>query len=136
MGNNSEKRILGMSRNEFMKKYGIAGVLLLMIIFMCIASPTFRTAGNVISILQQVSVNGVLALGMVFVITSGLSLFAATIGVALVSNVDMIKAIVILLARGALISMAVVIVLLPAMLMTFDKIICYTTVGMKKCAKQ
>ena len=71
MGNNSEKRILGMSRNEFMKKYGIAGVLLLMIIFMCIASPTFRTAGNVISILQQVSVNGVLALGMVFVITSG-----------------------------------------------------------------
>ena len=73
---------------------------------------------------------------VVSIITSGLSLFAATIGVALFSNVDMIKAIVILLARGALISMAVVIVLLPAMLMTFDKIICYTTVGMKKCAKQ
>ena len=73
---------------------------------------------------------------VVSIITSGLSLFAATIGVALYSNVDMIKAIVILLARGALISMAVVIVLLPAMLMTFDKLICYTTIGMKQCAKQ
>ena len=70
------------------------------------------------------------------IITSGLSLFAATVGVALYSNVDMIKAIVILLARGALISMAVVIVLLPAMLLIFDKVICYTTIGMRECAKQ
>ena len=73
---------------------------------------------------------------IVSIITSGLSLFAATVGVAVYSNVDMIKAIVILLARGALISMAVVIVLLPAMLLLFDKVICYTTVGMKQCAKQ
>ena len=64
-----------------------------------------------------------------------MSLFAATVGVALYSRVDMIKAIVVLLARGALISMVVVIVLLPAMLITFDKVICYTTVGMKGCAK-
>jgi hypothetical protein len=41
----------------------------------------------------------------------------------------------VLLARGALISMVVVLVLLPAMLLTFDKVICYTTVGMKGCAK-
>ena len=72
---------------------------------------------------------------VVSIITSGLSLFAATVGVALYSRVDMIKAIVVLLARGALISMVVVIVLLPAMLLTFDKVICYTTVGMKGCAK-
>ncbi len=72
---------------------------------------------------------------VVSIITSGLSLFAATVGVALYSNVDMIRAIVILLARGALISMVVVIVLLPAMLLAFDKVICYTTVGMKRCAK-
>ncbi len=72
---------------------------------------------------------------VVSIITSGLSLFAATVGVALYSRVDMIKAIVVLLARGALISMVVVIVLLPAMLITFDKVICYTTVGMKECAK-
>ena len=69
------------------------------------------------------------------IITSGLSLFAATIGVALYSNIDMIKAIVILLSRGALISMVIVILILPAMLLLFDKLICYTTIGMKKCAK-
>ena len=69
------------------------------------------------------------------IITSGLSLFAATVGVALYSNVDMIKAIVILLARGALISMVVVIVLLPAMLKAFDRVICYTTLGMKQCVR-
>lgn len=70
------------------------------------------------------------------IITSGLSLFAATVGVAIYSSVDMIKAIVILLARGALISMTVVIVLLPAALILFDKPICYTTIGMRKCVKQ
>ena len=42
------------------------------------------------------------------IITSAFSLFASTIGVALYSNIDMIKSIVILLARGALISMAIV----------------------------
>ena len=72
---------------------------------------------------------------MVSIITSGLSLFAATVGVAVYSNVDMIKAIVILLARGALISMVVVIMLLPAFLLVFDKVICCTTVGMRKCLK-
>ena len=72
---------------------------------------------------------------VVSIITSGLSLFAATVGVALYSQVDMIKAIVVLLARGSLISMVVVIVLLPAMLLAFDKVICYTTVGMKGCGK-
>lgn len=65
------REIFGMSQDIFMKKYGIFAILLLMIVFMCIVSPTFRTPGNVISILQQVSVNGVLALGMVFVITAG-----------------------------------------------------------------
>ena len=70
---------------------------------------------------------------VVSIITSGLSLFAATIGVALYSRVDMIKAIVVVLARGSLISMVVVIVLLPAMLMTFDGLICHTTAGMKGC---
>lgn len=66
-----QRMILGIPQDAFMKKYGIFLVLLIMIIFMCIASPTFRTVGNVVSILQQISVNGVLALGMVFVITAG-----------------------------------------------------------------
>lgn len=70
------------------------------------------------------------------ILTSGLSLFAATIGVALYSNIDMIRSIVILLCRGAIISMIIVLVMLPAMLTLFDKVICYTTIGMRGCAKK
>lgn len=70
------------------------------------------------------------------IITSAFSLFASTIGVAMYSNIDMIKSIVILLARGALISMAIVLLLLPSFFMVFDRLICYTTLGMKKCLKQ
>ena len=64
---------------------------------------------------------------MVSIVTSGLSFFAATFGVAMYSNVDMIGSICTLLARGALISMAVVIFLLPAAFMMFDKVICRTS---------
>lgn len=66
-----QKTFLGMSRNEFMKKYGIVFILLIMVVFMCVVSPTFRTVANTLSILQTVSTNGILALGMVFVITAG-----------------------------------------------------------------
>ena len=69
---------------------------------------------------------------MLSIITSALSLFAATYGVACYSNVDMIGAICTLLARGALISMVVVITLLPAMFLLFDPVICRTTAGMGK----
>ena len=70
-------------------------------------------------------------------ITSGLALFAATYGVALYSNIDMISSICTLLARGAIISMIVVLLVLPAMYMLFDKLICKTTInflGTKKGA--
>ena len=60
-----------MSRNVFMKKYGIMFILLIMVGLLCIFSPSFRTTANVLSILQTVSTNGILALGMVFVITAG-----------------------------------------------------------------
>lgn len=63
------------------------------------------------------------------IISSGLSFFAATFGVACYSNVDMIGSICTLLARGALISMFTVILVLPAMFMIFDGIICKTTIG-------
>lgn len=63
------------------------------------------------------------------IISSGLSFFAATFGVACYSNVDMIGAICTLLARGALISMCTVILVLPAMFRMFDKVICKTTIG-------
>lgn len=70
------------------------------------------------------------------IITSAFSLFASTIGVALYSNIDMIKSIVILLARGALISMVIVLLLLPSFFTVFDRLICYTTKGMRKCLRQ
>ena len=55
--------------------------------------------------------------------------FAATIGVGLYSNIDMISSLCILMARGALISMVVVIFVLPSMFMVFDKIIVKTSKG-------
>ena len=62
------------------------------------------------------------------IMTSGFSFFAATFGVAWSSKVDMIGAICTLLSRGALISMACVIFILPAMFIIFDKVICKTSI--------
>lgn len=69
-----KNKILGMNRAEFnifMRRYGIGLVVISLILILTITSPTFRTIGNTISILLQVSLNGLLALGMVFVITAG-----------------------------------------------------------------
>ena len=63
------------------------------------------------------------------VIVSALSFFAATFGVGVYSNIDMISALCSLMARGALISMVVVIFVLPAMFMIFDKVICKTSMN-------
>lgn len=65
------------------------------------------------------------------VIVSAMGLFAATVGVALYSDVDMISSLCALMARGAVISMLCVILILPAMFMLFDKIIGVTTIGFK-----
>ena len=70
------------------------------------------------------------------IIVSGMGLFAATIGVAVYSDIEMISQICLLLARGAVISMVMVILVLPAMLMLFDKLICVSTIGMKKCLER
>lgn len=70
------------------------------------------------------------ATSMPSIITSAAGFFTATFGVGLYSDVGVISTICILMARGALISMATVILILPAMLMAFDKIICKTTLGM------
>ena len=63
------------------------------------------------------------------IMVSALSFFAATIGVGLYSNIDMISSLCILMARGALISMIVVIFVLPSMFMVFDKVIVKTSKG-------
>ena len=63
------------------------------------------------------------------IIVSALSFFAATFGVGMYSNIDMISSLCTLMARGALISMVVVILLLPTMFMIFDKVIIHTSAG-------
>ena len=65
------------------------------------------------------------------IITSGMSFFVATFGVSAYSRVDMIGSICTLLARGALVSMASVILLMPAMFIIFDGLIIRTTAGFR-----
>ena len=65
------------------------------------------------------------------IIVSGLGLFAATFGVALYSNIDIIKSMCMLMARGAIISVLLVLFILPALLILCDKLICHTTAGMR-----
>ena len=65
------------------------------------------------------------------IIVSAMGLFAATIGVAIYSDVDMIGSLCMLMARGAIISMIVVIFILPSMLMVFDRVICATSAGFR-----
>ncbi len=70
------------------------------------------------------------------IITSGLCFFAATFGVCLYSRIDMISSICTLLARGAVISMIVVIAILPAMLWLFDGVIIRTSLDFRRTAKE
>lgn len=63
------------------------------------------------------------------ILVSGISFFAATFGVAMYSDIDMISSLCTLLARGAAISTVVVILVLPSMFMIFDKVICKTSIG-------
>lgn len=63
------------------------------------------------------------------VMVSAFSFFAATIGVGIYSNIDMISSLCVLMARGAIISMLVVIFVLPSMFMVFDKVIVKTSKG-------
>ena len=69
------------------------------------------------------------------IIVSGMCFFAATIGVGLVSKIDMIGSLCTLIARGAIISMIVVIFVVPSILLIFDKVITKTTIGFKRRVK-
>lgn len=65
------------------------------------------------------------------ILVSGFGFFAATYGVGLYSNVDIISSMCRLIARGALLSVAVVLLLLPAVLLLLDKVIVHSTFDMK-----
>lgn len=66
------------------------------------------------------------------IVVSGLCFFGATFGVGAYSKIEMIGSLCTLMSRGAIVSMICVIALLPAFLMIFDKLICKTTIGMRK----
>ena len=66
------------------------------------------------------------------IIVSGLCFFGATFGVGVYSKIEMIGSLCTLMSRGAIVSTIVVICVLPAFLMIFDKLICKTSSGMKK----
>ena len=66
------------------------------------------------------------------VMVSAFSFFAATFGVGMYSQIDMISSLCLLMARGALISMCAVLLFLPAMFWLFDGIICKTSLNFRR----
>ncbi len=80
---------------------------------------------------KQTAVTGALQGSIQSVMVSALSFFAATFGVGMYSNIDMISSLCSLMARGAIISMFVVIFILPSMFMLFDRVICATSIGFR-----
>ena len=80
---------------------------------------------------KQAAVQTALSVSISSVIVSALGFFAATFGVGMYSDIDMISALCTLMARGAIVSMFVVIFILPSMMMVFDKVICVTTKEMR-----
>ena len=77
------------------------------------------------------AVKTALASSIPSIIVSGMGLFAATFGVALYSDIDIVGSMCMLLARGAIISVFMVIFALPALLLLLDRIVCATTLGMR-----
>lgn len=76
-----------------------------------------------------------LAASLPSIIVSGCGLFAATFGVAVYSDMDIISSMCMLMARGAIISMLMVAFILPAMLILCDKVIIATTLDIRKNVK-
>ena len=90
-----------------------------------------RIAGNA----KRESVSTALSASIPSILVSGFGLFAATYGVAVYSDIDIISSMCTLMARGAIISMMCVIFILPALLMLCDRLICRTTAGMRHIEK-
>ncbi len=84
---------------------------------------------------KKEAITGALESSTQSVIVSALTFFAATFGVGMYSQIDMISSLCSLLSRGAIVSMFVVILVLPSMFMLFDRAICATSSGFKKKVK-
>ena len=81
---------------------------------------------------KKESIDGALGTSIGSIIVSGLCFFGATFGVGAYSKIEMIGSLCTLMSRGAIVSMVCVIAVLPSFLMIFDKLICKTTIGMRK----
>ncbi len=81
---------------------------------------------------KKKAVHTALSASIPSILVSGTGLFAATFGVALYSELDIISSMCMLMARGAVVSMASVIFTLPALLLLCDRLICATTAGMRQ----
>ena len=81
---------------------------------------------------KKTSITQALAYAMPSVLVSALSFFAATFGVGVYSDIDLISSMCNLLSRGALVSMLSVLLILPALLMLLDGVVIHTSLGMKK----
>lgn len=69
------------------------------------------------------------------IVTSGLTFFGSTFAVAVVSDMDIISSLAMMMGRGALISMTIIVLVLPALLLLFEKVISFTTIGWPKHTK-
>ena len=85
---------------------------------------------------KRKSVTTALATSIPSILVSGMGLLAATCGVAVYSDIDIISSMCMLMARGAVVSMLCVIFILPALLMLCDKLVCKTTLGMTHIGKK
>ena len=84
---------------------------------------------------KRTAVDTALTASIPSILVSGLGLFAATFGVAVYSDIDIISSMCMLMARGAIVSMLCVIFFLPALLLLCDRIVCATTLDLRKIRK-
>lgn len=80
---------------------------------------------------KKEAIQTALAASIPSIIVSALGFFAATFGVGCIASVDMIGSLCTLMARGAIISMFVVIFILPSLFVLCDKLIINTSFGFK-----
>ena len=81
---------------------------------------------------KKESITEALSYSLPSVLVSALSFFAATFGVGIYSNIDLISSMCNLLARGAMVSMLSVVLVLPSLLMLLDGVIVHTTMGLRQ----
>jgi predicted RND superfamily exporter protein len=70
------------------------------------------------------------------IVTSALTLFAATFGVGLISEMSLLKCLCMMIARGAIISMFIILFVMPALFVTFEKLVSKTSLNWEKASKK